>query len=210
MAAELRSVINETDRRLSERIDDLDMHVTVPDKQTVTNTVQLDVGDAVVELVKSSNELKDWVEGIAVLGAALLAGLTSVSAVLGFRVRALRKVLSRSLQQAGADPTDLGEQEDVEDKDQSAEKRIVTHTLKERISSGMQPTIRELHNPDTEWSPRTVEEAIADIDRGIQYWARSPGGHEAEIEVRQGRIKRHLRTKPDKHGGNNLGELPDP
>ena len=166
------------------------------------------------ELVQSSNELKDWVDAVVALGATLIAGLTGVSAFLGFQVRALRKNLSRlsqpasEAQEVNADSTDGGKREGEE---RSADQRIVTHTVKERIGRGMQPTIKELHTPDASWSPRTVEEAISDINRGIKYLTRGPEGNEAEIEVvRQEPAKRYLRTKPDEHGGNNLGELPDP
>ena len=215
VVAELRSAIGEVDRRLGERIDGLELPVAVLDEQAVANTVQAAVGDTVGQLVQSSNDLKDWVEAVAALGATLMAGLTGVSAFLGFRVRALRKLLSRSLQPASepqqvrAEPSDGAEQDDDEE-EQSAVQRFVTHTLKARIRPGMQPTIKELHNPDASWSPRTVDQAIADIDGGTRYWARGPDGNEAEIEVRQGPTKRYLRTKPDEHGGNNLGELPDP
>ena len=213
---ELRSAIGGVERRLAERIDGLEVPVPAPDEQPVANGVPEAVRDNLGQLVQSSNDLKDWVEAVAALGATLIAGLAGVSAFIAFRVRALRKLLSRSLQPASgaheveAEPTGGTEQEDEEDDEQTTDRRFVTHTLKERIRPGMQPTIRELHNPDASWSPRTVEEAIVDIDGGTQYWARGPEGNEAEIEVRQGQTKRYLRTKPDQHGGNNLGELPDP
>ena len=135
-----------------------------------------------------------------------------MSAFLGFRVRAVKKVVSRSSQpaneaeEARADRTDDAGQEAEENSNEpAANRRIVTHTLKTRIS------VKQLHNPDEEWSPRTVEDAVADIrHRGIRYWARGPKGNEAEIEVGQRLGKSHLRTKPDEHGGNNLRELPDP
>ena len=111
---------------------------------------------------------------------------------------------------SGADTTNGGEQEEEEEQNGEDSRRIVTHTAKERISPGIKPTVKELHNPDSDWSPRTVAEAISDIDSGIQYFARGPMGNEAEIEVRQRGGKRYLRTKPDEHGGNNLTELPDP
>ena len=215
VVAELRSVIGEVDRRLTERMDGLEVRVGVPNEQAVADAVQAAVADAVGQLVQSSNEPKDWVEAVAALGAALMAALTGVSAFLGFRVRTLTKLLSKSLQPAGepqvrAEPTDRAKRENEEDEEQSTDRRFVTHTLKARIRPGMQPTIEELHNKDASWSPRTVDEAIADIDGGIQYWARGPEGNEAEIEVRQRGTRRYLRTKPDEHGGNNLGELPDP
>ena len=213
--SEIRLAIGEGDRHLGERIDELAVRVSEPDQQPIADIIEKEVDEAVAALAQSSNELRNWVDTIAAIGAAMIAGLAGVSTLLGFQVRALRKQLSkmsqpnRAAQEVNADKTDGGEQEEEEqDPDQGI--RIVTHTLKERIRPGMQPTIKELHNPDASWSPRTVAEVISDIDQGIRYVARGPKGSKAEIEVRRRGDKRHLRTKPDEHGGNNLKELPDP
>lgn len=218
VASDLRSALGEVDRRLGQRLNALEAPVIQPDEQAIADAVERAVGQAAAGLGQSSNELEDWVDAIVAIGAVMMAGLTGVSAFLGFRVRALRKLLLRSSQDASeteearAEPTDRAERKAIESEERTADgRRIVTHTLKTRISPGMRPTIKELHNPGASWSPRTVEDAVADIrDRGIQYWARGPKGNEAEIEVRKGSGKSHLRTKPDEHGGNNLSELPDP
>ena len=214
--SELSGAIGDVEQRLRERIDGLEASVHAPDEQAIADTVERAVGEAAAELVQSSDELEDRVDAFAVIGAALLVGLACVSAFLGFRLRAVRKLLSSSSQDAGeterarAAPTDA-ERKAEEDEGRSDGRRVVTHTLKERIGSGMQPTTRELHSPGAAWSPRTREEAVADIrDRGIRYWARGPMGKEVEIEVQKKLNTWYLRTKPDEHGGNNLSELPDP
>ena len=125
-------------------------------------------GLAGAELVQSSNELRDWVNTIAVIGAALIVGLGGLSALLGFRVSAVRKLLSESAQQAGESeeartkPTDEVAREGEKEEERSAERRVVTQTRKGRIRRN----IKELHNPDEEWSPRKAEGAIADIRGG--------------------------------------------
>ena len=216
VAAEIRSVIGEVEQRLSEQIDGLEVPVDVLDEQAVAEIAQRAVDEAVGELVQSSNELNDRVEAAVALGAMLMATLAVVAGFLGFRVRALGKRLPRLLQPAGEtqevgpEPTDRTNPKDEVGEERSADRRFVTHTLKESAGPGMHHTIKELHNLGDSWSPKTVEEAIADIDGGIQYWTRSPDGNEAEIEVMQGPTGRYLRTKPDEQGGNNLGELPDP
>ena len=216
VASEIRSDIGEVDRRLGERIDDLEVLLAEPDQQSIAAIIESEVGEALAEPVHALNELKDWVDTVAAVGAALIAGLTVGCAFLGSQVRALRRQLSRLSQPAdpeqegSADTANGGEQEEDEERKEEDGRRIVTHTAKERIRPGMKPTVKELHKPDADWSPRTVAEAISDIDSGIQYFARGPKGNESEIEVRQREGKRYLRTKPDEHGGNNLTELPDP
>ena len=209
VVSEIRSAIDEVDWRLGERIDDLEALASEPKQQVIAaDFIEREVDEAVVELVQSSNELKDWVNTVVSIGAMLIAVLIGVSAFLGFQVRALKRRPSRlsqpasEAQEVNANPIYGGKRED--------EERIVTHTLKESIGQGTQPTIKELHNPSASWSPRTVEEAISDIDKGIQYWALGPEGNKAEIEVRKGPTKRYLRTKADEHSDNNLEELPDP
>ena len=94
-----------------------------------------------------------------------------------------------------------------DEKDSSTERRVVTHTEKETGTGN----ILALCNPGADWSPRPIHEAIKDIrERGIRYVARGPMGNEAEIEVHERQDQAFLKTKPDQHGGNNLGELPAP
>ena len=210
-ASELSRAIGDVEQRLRERIDGLEASVSEPDEQAIADTVERKVGEAAAELVQSSDELEDRVDAFAVIGAALLAGLACVCAFLGFRLRAVRKHLSRSSQDAGEAERTRAEPPDAERMAEEDEVRIVTHTLKERIRPGTQPTIKELHSPGSAWSPRTRDEAVADIrDRGIRYLARGPEGNGAEIEVRRTSNTWYLRTKRDDLGGNNLSELPDP
>ncbi len=211
-ATELSVAIGDVERRLTERIDGLDAPVGEWDEQAIADAVESAVAEAMSGQVQPTDGLKERVNAIIVIGAALLAGLACVSGFLGFRLMAERKRLSRSSENASqaerADPVDAAREGEKND-DQPTARRIVTHTAK---TAGMQPTIKELHNPDAEWSPRTVEEAVADIrSGGIEYWARGPEGNEAKIVVGRSRSgKFHVRTEADEHEGNNLSELPDP
>ena len=212
--AELRVAIGDVERRLLARMDGLDVPGWELDDQAIATAAENAVGPVAADLVRSSGELKARVDAMAVVGAGLLAGLAGLSGFLGFRLRAMRRLVSerpsdgREAPEAGVDSTDT-EREEAEER--GDRRRIVTHTLKDRIRSGMQPTVKELHCPGAGWSPRARDEAITDIlERGIRYWARGPLGNEAEIEVRRRLGKPYLSTKPDQHGGNNLGELPDP
>ena len=216
-AADLSGAIGAVERRLGERIDGLDLAVSNPDRQGVVEAVERAVDEATTTLSRSTDGLNERVDTIAVIGAALVAALAGMSAFLGLRLRAMRKTLARLVEYSGGDeeaggvePTDIGRQR-REDEERSRVRRVVTHTRKGRISAGMRPTIRELHHPGQAWSPRSVEDAVADIEeRGIQYVALGPLGNEAEMEVRRRLGKPYLSTKPDEHGGNNLSELPDP
>ena len=215
VVSEIRSEIGDVEGRLGERIDDLEARLAEPDQQDIAAIIESQVGEALAEPVQAFDELKGWGNTAAAVGAALIAGLTVVCAILGFQIRALRRQLSGMSQpvvpeQKGSAETRDGSEQEEEERNEEEGRRIVTHTAKERIRPGMKPTVKELHKPDADWSPRTVAEAISDIDSGIQYFARGPKGNEAEIEVRQREGKRYLRTKPDEHGGNNLTELPDP
>lgn len=213
-AGELSRAIGDVERRLRERIDRVEAAGGEPDGQGIAEVVDQVVDEAAAELTRSTDGLKERVDTIAAIGAALLAGLAGMSAFLGLRLRGVRKCLSRLAEDTGgaeeavgAERTDTGRK----DEEDSGVRRVVTQTLKDRISAGMRPTIRELHHPGQAWSPRTVDDAVADIEeRGIQYVARGPLGNEAEIKVRRRSGKPYLSTKRDKHGGNNLSELPDP
>ncbi len=219
-AAELGRAISDVERRLRERIDGAEAVAGEPDGQAIAEAVNRAVDEATADLGRSTGGLNDRVDTIVALGAALLAGLGGMSAFLGFRLRGVSKLLSRLSEEnrgagegVGAERTNTGRQEEEDEKDEedSGVRRVVTHTLKDRISAGMRPTIRELHHPGQSWSPRTVEDAVADIEeRGIHYVARGPLGNEAEIDVRRRAGRPYLSTKPDEHGGNNLSELPDP
>ena len=219
-AADLRRAIGDVERRLRERIDVVEPAASGPDGQAIAEAVDRAVSNAAAELGRSTDALNDRVDTIGAIGAVVLAGLGGMSAFVGLRLRAVRKTLWKLVEDArgaeetvGAERGDTSrEGEDEEEKDEARDvRRVVTHTLKDRISAGMRPTIRELHHPGQPWSPRTVDDAVADIEeRGIQYVARGPLGNEADVEVRRRSGKPYLSTKPDEHGGNNLSELPDP
>ena len=212
--SDLRLTIGEVERRLGERIDGHEASASELDEQTVAEIAKGVVVESVDELVRSSGELRDWVDTVIGVGAALIAGLASVSVYLGLRVRSLAKLPLKPpnqgsrVHEAKAKPTDEPESEAEKDEEEpKANRRVVTHTRK----AGVRQTIEELHNPDEQWSPRTVKDAISDIeDRRIVYVSRGPEGNEAEIEVWGPSSNRYLRTKPDEYGGNNLSELPDP
>ncbi len=213
-ATALRVVIGDAERRLGERMERLEAADRMPDDQAVASAVERAVGPVVADLARSSGELTERIDTLAAVGAALLAGLTGLSGFLGFRLRSLRRLLSDRPPDAGRpaeSAAESAESEREEAEEETDGRRIVTHTRKDRIRPGMQPTVRELHCPGAAWSPRTRDEAIADIlERGVGYRARGPLGNEAEIEVRHRLGKPYLSTKPDEHGGNNLSELPDP
>lgn len=213
-ATEMSVAIGDVERRLRERMDGLEAAVGEPDEQAIAAAVERAVGPAVADLARSSGELKERVDAITAIGAAVLAGLAGLSGFLGFRLRRVRRLVSQRLPDASEAAESAAESTDAEGEEAAQRgdgRRIVTHTLKDRIRPGMQPTVKELHCPGAAWSPRTREEAIADVlERGVRYWARGPLGNEAEIEVRRRLGKPYLSTKPDEHGGNNLSELPDP
>ena len=150
VVSELSIASDDMERRLSERLDGVEARVGEPDQQGIADAVEGAVGLAGAELVQSSNELRDWVNTIAVIGAALIVGLGGLSALLGFRVSAVRKLLSESAQQAGESeeartkPTDEVAREGEKEEERSAERRVVTQTRKGRIRRN----IKELHNPD--------------------------------------------------------------
>lgn len=103
---------------------------------------------------------------------------------------------------------DYTEETNEEEGEQESKIRIVTHTRKGSKKS----EIKELYNPDADWSPRTVEDAIKDIDNEeFVYITRGPKGNEAKIVVgTSSKSNRYLKTESDEHEGNNLSELPDP
>jgi hypothetical protein len=81
--------------------------------------------------------------------------------------------------------------------------RPVTHTLKN--SDG---DITALCNPDESWSPRSVSEAIADIESGAHRYVVLSEEGDTRVQVIDGPHGRYLRTYPDQAAFNNLDELP--
>lgn len=66
--------------------------------------------------------------------------------------------------------------------------------------------ITALCNDTAIWSPRSKENAIADIESGMhEYYVQQPGTQKAKIRVVGG----HLQTEPDADQKNNLDNLPD-
>ena len=212
-ASELRGAIRGAERRLNERIVGLEAAAPTLNEQEIATAVQTAVDGAIFELIESSEGLQEWVQAMVVIGGGLIAGLTGLTAFLGLRVRAVRRLVPGSSpavagrKPAKAEPTgDAPEDAEESAKGPADDRRIVTHTRKS--SNG---TVEELQNAEEEWSPRAKDDAIADIvERGVRYVARGPLGNEAEIEVRHRLGKPYLATKSDEHGRNNLGELPDP
>ncbi len=83
-------------------------------------------------------------------------------------------------------------------------KRIVTHTLKDDEGD-----ILFLGNLFDDWSPRSKENIISDIENGVHtYVASSPVASEVDIYVVEGDSGPYLRTDPDTTKKNNLDELP--
>ena len=184
------------------------------------------MSETTTEFTQSLSSQEERVEEIAAnsrLSSGLLfaglARLTGLAMFVARQLRTLQKQNSNSssqesdeLVESTAEPVAESEQEaeEEEKREQVKVRSIVTHTLKGPATN----KILELHNPDAEWSPRSVEaaiEEILDLEKNIEYFSRGPKGNEALIEVmyRNGK-PRHLQTKPDQHGGNNLSELPDP
>jgi hypothetical protein len=86
--------------------------------------------------------------------------------------------------------------------------------MAERTITGVSKTSRgallALCNPVEPWSPRSTGEAIQDIERGVHSYFAEANGHRVPIVVVRGRLLGpYLRTRPDRDGANNLGELPD-
>ncbi len=82
--------------------------------------------------------------------------------------------------------------------------RHVTHSGKDEDGD-----ITKLCNPGQQWSPRTKQGAIADIETRIHtYYVLSSRGR-SNIHVVNGTTGKYLRTDPDGEAGNNLDELPN-
>ena len=212
--SKLDRTIDDMEHRLLKQIAAIEVPVA-EDSESVTGAFESATNESIGELTASIDDLKELVNTIVAVGAAALAVLTGISTILGFRLRALRKRFGNGLEDVGMTEENGQDKSETkptqEEENQVSETRVVTHTLKERIGSGTQSTVKELHNPDAAWSPRTRDEAIDDIlNRGIQYRTRGPRGNEAEVRVRFRRNNPHLRTESDEHDGNNLSELPDP
>lgn len=71
-------------------------------------------------------------------------------------------------------------------------------------------TIISLCNSNATWSPRSKNDAIADIDNGIHtYHVLWAGGIRTEVKVVNGATGKYLRTDKDSTTRNNLLDLPD-
>ena len=82
--------------------------------------------------------------------------------------------------------------------------RRVTHTGKDRFGD-----ITKLCNPTQQWSPRSKEDAISDIEKRIHtYYVLWTTGR-TEIHVVNSQNGKYLRTDWDNTRRNNLDDLPD-
>ena len=237
-----RTDIDNLDQRLNEHVDDVHGLNGKTLEEFIQTVVDNSVGDSLTNTVEEMNELKLQIESLVSndelsngswIGGSVAGGITG--AITGFiaglvsrLIRRNRKVLLNNEPELGSSskntsdlppqvpsvgasfvgPVNTTAKTNDEDKKSSIETRVVTQTTKEHGTN----RILALHNPSAEWSPRTKEEAIADILEGhISYIARGPEGNLADVEVRHPRDgSPYLRTKPDEHGGNNLADLPDP
>ncbi len=69
--------------------------------------------------------------------------------------------------------------------------------------------ITALCNPDEDWSPRILQDAIRDIeDRAHAYYVLWPGDYRTDIRVIKGPAGKYLRTDRDSTVRNNLDDLP--
>ena len=83
-------------------------------------------------------------------------------------------------------------------------KRTVTRTKKDQDGD-----ILALCNPGDEWSTRSKEDAIRDIESGeFDYYVSWPG-NATDVKVVSGPNGKYLRTDRDSSGRNNLQDLPD-
>lgn len=228
LASELRAEVEELERRLTQLVESVNSLTNEPSEEALLNAVDNAISEMTNEVTQSLTSLEERVEEIAAnsrlssgsLLAGLALGIAGLAMFVARRLRTLQKRISKSPSQQSDEPVEStsepipeGEQEaeaEEENREQIKVRRIVTHTLKDPATR----KILELHNPDAEWSPRRVEDAIEeilDLERNIEYFSRGPKGNEALIEVKYKNGKpHHLQTMPDQHGGNNLSELPDP
>lgn len=239
---EFRTDIDNLEQHVNEHIDNVHGLAGKSLEEFVQSVVDSNMGASLTQTIEDFNELKIQMESIISnnkhsvggwIGGSIAGGITGafaglIAGLISHFIGPNRRILSNvdpehaspSKNTANLSPQDptvgtsfvgpIRPTEKTNDKDNesSIESRVVTQTTKEQGTN----RILVLHNPSTEWSPRTAEEAIADIlNERISYVSRGPKGNEAEIEVRYTRDNvPYLRTKPDEHGGNNLAELPDP
>lgn len=220
VVAELREEISELESQMNSKIDSLESLLSGIDENAIANAVQGKVDEVLEDTVHSLRELNDrfdqigesstlpdWMVIVALIGGVfggVFAAVELVLRMLKLRRSSQSKQASESNESAG----DSCEKDEQEDEEESNLRRIVTATTKEPSTGN----VVALHNSNAEWSPRRIEDAIVDIEnRGVEYISRGPMGNEAKIEIKHPiRGKPYLTTKPDKHGGNNLRELPDP
>ena len=170
-------------------MESLDALVTELDENTITNIVQSKVDEALADTGHSSKEVQNLLDKIdAKSNLALIVGSVGV---LGGVMALARTIVRRSKRHRSDQANQVydGEKESVQnptkedeqdDEDEGEVRRVVTATKKDP-STGK---VLALHNSDAEWSPRSEEEAIFDIeDCGIKYVSRGPMGNEAVIEV---------------------------
>lgn len=74
---------------------------------------------------------------------------------------------------------------------------------------GFDGSITLLCNPGQPWSPNKKDDAVRDIERGLNSYYVAVRGHRVDVHVVTVNGSKHLRTDPDGRGKNNLDELPD-
>lgn len=234
LATELKADISRLERRINEHGDRLSALTDESFEEVLQRLIDENpIGESVSAVVQEVEKLKHDVASIVARDGSILSDWI-FPGVMGFIGGLIVVIFGKILnaisnsraklttssnhdpttspqtpetQEASVVPSYVGHRKKDNDKDSTVERRVVTHTEKETGTGN----ILTLCYPGADWSPRPIQEAIKDInERGIRYFARGPKGNEAEIEVHERLGKAYLKTKPDQHGGNNLGELPDP
>ena len=216
--AELREEISDLERRINSRMESLDALVTELDENTITNIVQSKVDEARAGTVHSFKEVQhnlidriDAKSNLALIfgSVGVLSGVIALARTIVKRSKRHRSDQANQVYDGEKESVQNPSEEDEQDDEDEGEIRRVVTATKKDPSTGK---VLALQNSDAEWSPRSEEEVIFDIeDCGIEYVSCGPMGNEAVVEVLHlKRGKPYLRTKADKHGGNNLRELPEP
>ena len=197
---------------IERRLDEVESSIDARTEGSVPEISQ--PNDEEADQVKSI-EINEWVQYIALGLVTLVGGFSWIKSInVSRRLKSLQnKCVNNSSGAPGkeenqADPAKDEKNEVEEESTEASNTRIVTHTRKDENRK----TITELHNLHADWSPRTVPEAITDIEaKEFSYISRGPHGNEAKIVVRKStKGNLYLTTEPDAHETNNLLNLPDP
>ena len=216
---DLRSEVHNVQGQIRDSNSSINARLTgIEDEILIQSEADKKLAETVEELILKTQPESDDVARMDVIAAGIGGGVIGALLATGCILLLRRRLFNTPEKKPDVAPAreqasienSSSEQETTDDSDEDegrnkSELRTVTASRKDERG-----VILAICNHDEPWQERTVEEAIVDMKKGIQYESKGPtSGARAQISYvdREG-VQPHLKTVADDEDDNNLENLP--